>query len=327
MELGLTKVHGSENDFFIIDETLLERKLTKEEINRLSETLCDRESGPIGGADGLLLVESTDSYESIAKMRVINSDGSEASMCGNGLRTVARYIAEKENKKEFLVETMHADLKVRQSSDFAKDVPSFQVQISPVSFQLSSVPANFSGVETLIDQSIPFLSDELHFSIVAVPNPHIIAFVDHETLISNELVRIAELVNANKEIFPDSANISFVEILEKNHLFVRTFERGVGLTNACGTAMCASSLMYDLIKDGEFFELITVQNPGGMVKTVVHQDPDGAYWMELIGNATFTATLSDSLENLIAGDFSNSDITQTNEQESYQAFISQLQQA
>lgn len=325
MELGLTKVHGSENDFFIIDEMLLERKLTKEEIKRLSETLCDRTTGPIGGADGLLLVEPTDSYESIAKMRVINSDGSEASMCGNGLRTVARYIAEKEDKTEFLVETMHADLKVRQSSDFAKNVPSFQVQISPVSFQLSSVPAIFPGSETLIDQSIPFLSDHLHFSIVAVPNPHIIAFVDHETLISNELIRIADLVNERSDVFPDSANISFVEILEKNHLFVRTYERGVGLTNACGTAMCASSLMYDLIKDGKFFESITVQNPGGMVKTVVHQDPEGAYWMELIGNATVTATLSDNLENLIAGDFSTSTITQTDEQESYQAFINQLQ--
>ncbi|MDA9471846.1 diaminopimelate epimerase [Enterococcus sp. 5H] len=320
MNISMQKVHGSENDFFLIDETQLERPFTSKEIDDLRIHLCNREHGLLKGADGLLLVEDVAKGDSVAKMRVINSDGSEASMCGNGLRTVARYLSEKYTKDFFTVETMFADLKVRRSAEFANNVASYQVEISPVRFEAEAIPMNTSS-KTIINETIPELSETLKFSAVAVPNPHLITFVDHETLMSDEFERIATYVNGVNPIFPDGINVSFVEILGENQLFVRTFERGVGFTSACGTAMCASSLMYVLLNDGNFGETITVKNTGGMVKTVVHEEDADGYWMELIGNATITHYLQGELADFSTGNFDAITINQTNEQNAYIAFL------
>lgn len=106
-----------------------------------------------------------------------------------------------------------------------------------------------------------------------------------------KISRIASYLNDGKNaLFPDGVNVSFVEILSEDEIFVRTYERGVGYTNACGTAMSASSLMYVLEKtDGKGFEkTLSVKNPGGMVKTIVHRKEDGNYFMSLIGNGTLS---------------------------------------
>lgn len=324
MNITMQKVHGSENDFFLIDETQLKRPFSDKEIDDLRTYLCDRETGLLNGADGLLLVGKVIKGESLAKMRVINSDGSEASMCGNGLRTVARYLAEKYNKKSFTVETMFADLKVRQAPRLAEHVATYQVEISPVRFEAEAIPMHTKN-NTIIDEVIPELSSHLKFSVVAVPNPHLITFVDHQALMGKEFERIALYVNGDNPIFPDGVNVSFVEIIEKNKIFVRTFERGVGFTSACGTAMCASSLMYVLLNQGEFNETITVKNTGGMVKTVVHEDDSEGYWMELIGNATVTHLISGSLKDFTEGNFETTTIKETTEQADYRDFLESIQ--
>lgn len=323
MNITMQKVHGSENDFFLIDETQLKRPFTDKEIDDLRTYLCDKEVGLLGGADGLLLVEEVIKGESLAKMRVINRDGSEASMCGNGLRTVARYLAEKYDKKSFSVETMFADLKVRKAPKLADQVATYQVEISPVRFEAAAIPMHTKN-NRIIDEIIPELSKELKFSVVAVPNPHLIAFVDHQTLMGDEFERIATYVNGDNPIFHDGVNVSFVEITGEDELFVRTFERGVGFTNACGTAMCASSLMYVLLNQREFSTTITVKNAGGMVKTVVHEDDSDGYWMELIGNATITHLVSGTLTDLAKGHFENTSIDETTEQTYYEAFLESI---
>ena len=322
MDISLQKVHGSENDFFILDETLLPEPLTTQQIDVLRKHLCDRTSGLLGGADGLLLVEDVSKGTSLAKMRVINSDGSEASMCGNGLRTVARYLTEKHQQDFFTVETMFAELKVGRTDNFSKDVPAYQVEISPVSFDKEAVPMT-TVQQTIIDDYIPELSPTIKFSVVSVPNPHMIAFVDQQMMESGELERIAAYVNGDNPLFPDGVNVSFVQILAENELFVRTYERGVGLTSACGTAMCASSLMYTLLHTQRFYERITVRNSGGLVQTVVHENGDGGYWMELIGNATVTHRIKGPLREIMEGNYQRVTIEETDEQAAYKAFLNQ----
>ncbi|MGX7419470.1 diaminopimelate epimerase [Carnobacterium gallinarum] len=326
MQIQLTKVHGSENDFFILDETLLERRLIEEELIQLTKVLTNRQTGLLNGADGVLLVGATDHPEATAKMRVINNDGSEASMCGNGLRTVARYLSEKNKLDYFKVETLHADLVVQTAEEIGKNVATFQVEISPVSLHTSTLPLNIAE-DTMINQPFPELAEGLLFSAVAVPNPHLISFVDHETLNGPLLEKIAMFVNGKNPYFPDGVNVSFVEVLGKNQIFVRTYERGVGFTNACGTAMSASSLMYVLLKDGEFDKKISVYNPGGMVQTLVHQDQEDNYWMELIGNATFVQKLELSLEDGLAGEFSDVEVQMLNENDAYQEFVKVVQES
>lgn len=322
--MKLLKVHGSGNDFFILDEEQLEQALSEEELKQLAIRICDRKNGLHGGADGLLDV--TKGHDGTnGRMRVINADGSEASMCGNGIRTVARYLSEKSKQDSFKIQTMYADLQVKKSKPFAENVPAFDAEISPVSFATKDLKMRVVK-DKLVDELIPQLSKSIKFSAVAVPNPHLIAFVDHDTLVGNELGRIASYLNNGvNPIFPDGVNVSFVEILAPNKIFVRTYERGVGFTNACGTGMSASSLMYVLLHPDQTGteQEITVINPGGMVKTIVHKDK-GKYWISLIGNATFVAHVEVDKDAALKGDFSNHVWKKTREQKAYENFVASL---
>ena len=109
----LLKVHGSFNHFFILDQTELDHPLSDPELVTLGQKLCPPANGVLNGADGVLVVNKSDHDGVLGQMRVINADGSEASMCGNGLRTVARYLSEKTGQSEFKVETKQADLTVK----------------------------------------------------------------------------------------------------------------------------------------------------------------------------------------------------------------------
>ncbi|WP_137597176.1 diaminopimelate epimerase [Paucilactobacillus kaifaensis] len=327
--MKLIKVHGSENDFYMLDAKQFDRSLTESEIKKLALQICKRNGAGLGdGADGLLWVDRASHQGPLGKMRVINADGSEASMCGNGLRSVSRYLAEQNHKQSFTVETMEADLPVAKMTELAAGVPTYRVQIAPVSFQAHDLKMHVNHeAKTLIDQSIEELDSNLKFTAVAVPNPHLIAFVDEATIKGDQLGELGRyLNNGTNPIFPDGVNVSFVQIQGKNQIFVRTFERGVGYTNACGTGMSAASLV-SVILHGDQIENntdITVRNPGGMVKTDVHYQNKADDSIDLIGNATFVRTVELDLSAALDGDFSQAKFSDTGEQVSYEKFISSL---
>ncbi|MEK4029411.1 MULTISPECIES: diaminopimelate epimerase [Bacillaceae] len=283
MQIELVKCHGSSNDFLLIDEWTNGYSFSEEERKNLSIALCDRESSL--GADGILFVMESERAD--ARMRIFNSDGSEASMCGNGLRCLGRYVCELLKKDEIVVETMKADLQVTKDEELYEEVPTYRVEISPVLFSLSSLPMYLEGKDTLLNEIVPELSDSIAFSAAAVPNPHLIAMVNQDQIASDEQKQIAEKLNGPNDICPDGVNVSFVYPIEPGKIYVRTFERGVGFTNACGTAMSASSLITCLLDKNELEEIIEVYNNGGKVRCVAHKKADGGYWIDLIGNATY----------------------------------------
>ncbi|WP_163654340.1 diaminopimelate epimerase [Listeria sp. PSOL-1] len=288
MEISFIKVHGSQNDFFIIDE--IENKISfwdDDKRRKLARSLCQRD-GLLSGADGVLYISSATTEEAINKMRVFNADGSEASMCGNGLRTVARYLLEKTKKTSARIETMKAVLEVKQSESLGYHIPTYQVEISPVYFALKALPFQYNA-EQLINQPIPELDEKLAFSAVAVPNPHLITFVTKEVLESKKQENLANYLNQENPYFPDGVNVSFVQKLAKNAIFVRTYERGVGFTNACGTAMSAASLIKKIMDHDILEKELDVYNDGGRVRVSATQNRAGHYKLALIGNATFTA--------------------------------------
>lgn len=278
--LDLLKCHGSNNDFLIIDE-MTEELFTEEQRSELALLLCNRENGV--GADGILFVLNSKSCN--AKMRVFNSDGSEASMCGNGLRCVARYVCEKLNIQRAIIETMKANLEVNEQESILGEIPTYQVEISPVSFELKDLPLVLEK-NTLINEKIEELAD-IPFTAVAVPNPHLIGIVTKEQVQSTIQKSLSEKVNNPNDLFPDGVNVSFVKPLTEGSIFVRTFERGVGFTNACGTAMSASTLVTCILGLNEFEQPVEVYNPGGKVRCIAHKVGD-SYKIDLIGNATFT---------------------------------------
>lgn len=287
LQIEILKVHGSNNDFILIDEMFNDYRFTEDQRRDLATLLCDRKEGI--GADGILFTMKSEKAD--GRMRVFNADGSEASMCGNGLRCVARYVCERLDLEEAIIETMKANLVVKKQADIYPEVQTYQVEISPVSFQLEDLPLNLTK-DSLLNEKIEELSKVLSFTAVAVPNPHLITIVDNLEAQYKVQEQLSEYVNGPNPLFPDGVNVSFVKPIEKGHIYVRTFERGVGFTNACGTAMSASSLVTCLQGFNGIEDKINVYNDGGMVNCVVHKN-EAKYKIDLIGNATnvFTATI------------------------------------
>lgn len=316
----LLKVHGSENKFFILDQTLLETPLTDAELKNVAINLC---ANVLGGSDGLLVIDTSENC--LGKMRVINADGSEAKMCGNGLRTVSRYLSEKYQLTDFKIETMESDLDVSKSEDFYPGVPAFSVEISPISFQREDLPFSYNGLNEMIDQMVPEFLPDQSFTAVAVPNPHLISFVPEVSQL--ELGDLGQKLNATNPYFPEGVNVSFCQILDTNKLFVQTYERGVGFTNACGTGMSATSLAFALLHSDKFDDTkdITVFNPGGMVKTQIKlgQKKETSQ-IRLIGNATFTHEIEISEFNLHNNQLNDIEVTSTGEERDYQAFVKSI---
>ncbi|OMP66096.1 diaminopimelate epimerase [Domibacillus epiphyticus] len=282
MELSFIKGHGSGNDFLLIDEWTHGYTFTEENRHDLALALCSRETGI--GADGIVFV--MESQHADAKMRIFNSDGSEASMCGNGLRLHGRYVLDKLERDEIVVETNKADLYVKRDGDIYEGVPAYRVEISPVLFDLESLPMTI-GKDRLFNEIVPELSDSIPFTAVAVPNPHLIAVGDRALIASGEQKRISEMLNSPNAICPDGVNVSFVHPIEKGVIYVRTFERGVGFTNACGTAMSASTLTTCQLGLNEIEVPVEVYNNGGKVRCEVHKHEQDRYSIDLIGNGTY----------------------------------------
>ncbi|MYL31562.1 MULTISPECIES: diaminopimelate epimerase [Halobacillus] len=278
MKLPYIKCHGSGNDFILIDEIEHDFTFTEEERRELSLLLCDRTNGI--GSDGILFVMPSEKAE--GRMRMFNSDGTEAEMCGNGLRCVARHMIEKLGHASIAIETQEAVLPVSQVAEIFPEIDTFSVQIEPVSFAPASLPMIHDGEEA-VDVSIPELSDKRTFTALSVPNPHIVSLMDDVD--QEELEQTGRLANQLPEVFPNGVNVSFVQVLEKNKIFVRTYERGVGLTNACGTAMSASSLVSTILGPNDLDTPIVVINKGGLVNCVVEKN-EGRFSIQLRGNGT-----------------------------------------
>ncbi|MFB5194419.1 diaminopimelate epimerase [Neobacillus sp. KR4-4] len=311
MEVQLIKGHGSGNDFLIIDEMSNQYEFSESERADLARMLCNRQSEL--GADGILFVMN--SKHADARMRVFNSDGSEASMCGNGLRLVARYVSEHLGQNKAVIETMKANLKVSKQNELLPDIHTYQVEISPVLFELKALPLNLNK-PTLFNEKIEELSADLRFTALAVPNPHLIAIVEAEHLEGDLQKHLSEKVNGPNHLFPDGVNVSFVKHLQPGAIYVRTFERGVGFTNACGTAMSASTLVTCLLELNKLENVVNVYNNGGKVQCVAHES-EGKYTIDLIGNATYlySATVNVDLENR---SFTISSKTELSEQATYE---------
>ena len=233
MRFEIVKCHGSGNDFPLIDARAL--ALDAADWARVARALADR-AGPVGG-DGLLLLGQGDE-QSAFSMTMINSDGSEAETCLNGLRCVARMGFAALGIEAATVRLKTSTAEVAQAGEVAPGVYGVRETAGPASLDAAAWPADLGGAE-VVDAVIPAIGSTRRFTAVAMPNPHLVTFV--EAIDEEELVAIGERCEAAPAWLPRRANVSFIEVLDAETLFVRTFERGVGLTDSCGSAMAAST--------------------------------------------------------------------------------------
>lgn len=276
MELNFTKCHGSANDFALLDARDLH--LDDASWGRIARTLCDR-AGPVG-ADGILLLTAGDESSDFG-MRVVNADGSEPETCLNGLRCVARAGFEALGLDAARVRLKTSGARVAREAELAPGVYTVRETVGPVATDPAAVGIRVAG--PVIEAVVPGLPSDRAFTALAMPNPHLIAFVERVDV--DELVALGQWCEAGPELLVDRANVSFVERRGAD-LFVQTFERGVGLTNACGSAMAASAHAAGLTSRLPFGEWLTVFNPGGRVRARAEGPADGDA-VTIAGNATF----------------------------------------
>jgi diaminopimelate epimerase len=266
MRLAFTKCHGSGNDFPLIDA----RAIALDDANwaQVARALADRD-GPVGG-DGLLLLVAGDNEHAFG-MRMFNADGSEAETCLNGLRCVARAGFEALGIDGARVRLKTSSAEVAGEAPLTPGVVTIRTIVGPASTDLADV-----GLRGPLSE----LPSRRSFTAVAMPNPHLVTFVD--TVDEAELVALGEFCEAAPPLVPGRANVSFVE-LRGGDLFVRTFERGVGLTDSCGSAMAASVLAAGLTGRVPTGSEIRVFNKGGLVRGRATADRV----VTISGNATF----------------------------------------
>lgn len=275
MRIEIVKCHGSGNDFPLIDGRQL--SMSDDYWAGVAVALADRE-GPVGG-DGLLVLTPGDQAHDFG-MRMWNPDGSESEQCLNGLRCVARLGMEQHAFLTAGVALKSSAAKVARVDDLAPGVATIREEVGPADLQLAYWPMHI-GQDELVDAVCDKLPSSRAFTAIAMPNPHLIAFVD--SIDEAELEAIGRFCEGRPRVLPNRANVSFVEQRGPDALFVRTFERGVGLTNSCGSAMAAATYAACLTGRADYDAPITVFNAGGRVR--VSADAGGMVVVE--GNATF----------------------------------------
>lgn len=239
--MQFTKMHGLGNDYLYVFGEV------PENISELSIKLSDRHFGV--GSDGMIYISKSDVAD--FKMRIFNADGSEAKMCGNGIRCVGKYVYDKgyTDKTTLFIETL-SGIKT-----------------------LNLVTSKGKVKEVSVDMGVACASDDViledtAFTPVSVGNPHAVTFVN---CIDDAPISTLGPSIEHNPYFPDGVNVEFVQPIDKNTLRMRVWERGSGITMACGTGACASVMA--AIKHGfcEYDDTISVILDGGTLKIRINK--------------------------------------------------------
>jgi diaminopimelate epimerase len=225
------KMHGLGNDFIILDGI----DPLKFDLKTLAVRLCDRHQGI--GADGIILILPSDKAD--VKMRIINQDGSEANMCGNGIRCFAKYVYDSQliKAKSFTIET-GAGVMVPELIVEDGKVLYVKVNMGAPLQERSSIP--MKGPDgPVINETLLVSGKEYRITSLLMGVPHTMLFVDDFD--DHEIVTIGRLIEKHP-VFPAGTNVNFVKVINDHEIKVRTWERGAGNTLACGTGSCASAI-------------------------------------------------------------------------------------
>lgn len=275
MLFALIKCHGSGNDFPLVDAREID--LSDGDWAWVARALADR-AGPVGG-DGLLVLTSAEHHHGFG-MRMFNRDGSEAETCLNGLRCVARLGFERLGLDRAEVKLKTSSARVERAAPLAEGVYTVAETAGPADLDAGRW-VRVEGEHQWVERAIPGLPSHRAFTAIAMPNPHLVAFV--EAVDEAELGAVGRFAESAPPLLPERANISFVEARSHDTLFVRTFERGVGLTDSCGSAMAAATYAAALTGRIGFDGDVVVLNKGGRV--LARAASDGM--ITIHGNATF----------------------------------------
>ena len=237
--LKFTKMQVLGNDYVYID--CYSSNLKLKNIPYLAKFISDRHFGV--GSDGIILICKSNVAD--FKMRMFNFDGSEAEMCGNGIRCVGKFVYDKKltTKKNIKIETLSGikDLKLKVENEIVKNV---RVDMGEPILESEKIPVLYEK-NIVKDLKIKALDREFSFTCVSMGNPHAITVV--KNLKDFDVEKYGKILETNK-CFPKKSNIEFVEIIDESNIKMRVWERGTGETLACGTGACAVAVACNINK-------------------------------------------------------------------------------
>lgn len=252
------KMNGLGNDFVVIDARKRALNFTPDKVR----WIADREQGI--GCDQLIIMETPQSDEADIFMRIYNAEGGEVDACGNATRCIGHLMAEELGRAAVTIQTNAGLLQsVKKGGQISVDmgVPRLQWQLIP----LSEAFEDTTGIELQVG---PIDNPVLHTpSVVNVGNPHAIFWVSD--LAAHDLSKHGPLLE-NHPIFPERANISLAQVISPTHIKVNVWERGAGLTQACGTAACAVGVA--AVRKGLTENKVNVELPGGILEIEWRED-------------------------------------------------------
>lgn len=258
-KINFWKMHALGNDYIVLKDW--RQKLG--DYNALSKALCKRRFSV--GADGMIVLCKPSNIQADVKMRIFNADGSEAEMCGNGIRCLAKYAYENStvNKTEINVETL-AGLRKVKLKVHRGFVESVSVDMGEPTFNREAIPMKGEG--EFIDQTLNVNGKPIQASCLSIGNPHCVMFIeDVEEAPVEELGPAIEV----HPLFPKRINVEFVEVVDRKNLSVRVWERGCGETLACGTGACAAAVVAH--KLGKVEDEVVVRLRGGDLKVKLNR--------------------------------------------------------
>ena len=265
--MRLIKTHGSLNEIFAL-EARPDAWASDTDLRAFVRTVCDRDSWT-GGSDGIYLYDSSGVN---AQAWFFNPDGSSAEFCGNGMRGLGRLILDLRGTDTEIVGSGGRDYTVHRAPSTPEGVRQVVLELPPLSLDDAGLPAPFEA-----------------FTAVAVPNPHVISVVDAYS--EPDLIELGKRAD---EVFSEGANVSFLQPLGDVEVFVRTFERGAGLTPSCGSGVVASRAAYSRLTGLDPAQRLVVRNAGGVAAASI-QVRDDAWHPILEGNATVVYTAETDL--------------------------------
>jgi len=275
--MKFTKLQATGNDFVLIEADRMRRDWAK-----LSQTMCDRRFGV--GSDGLILLLKSKAAD--FRMRMFNPDGSEAEVCGNGLRCFARYVVSTglaDTRSSITIETS-AGIKTAvpqgRGARFQVDMgqPRFRPEDLPVAVAASRVP--------ILDHRVDVAGQKLALTFVSVGNPHAVCFV--KDVGDFQLCDIGPRVG-NHELFPRQVNFEIAHVVSRREINARVWERGAGETLSCGTGACAiavASHLHDYVDSP-----VDIKLPGGTLS--VKWDRKGSVYLTGLAELVFTGEWPD----------------------------------
>jgi diaminopimelate epimerase len=261
--MKLVKTHGSLNEIFALEATPGAWP-SDADLREFVRRVCDRSSWT-GGSDGIYLYDAS---QPNAQAWFFNPDGSSAEFCGNGMRGLGRLLLDLRGTDAEVVGSGGREYTVRRAPSTPEGVRQVLLELPPLRFDDAELPEPFGG-----------------FTAVAVPNPHVIAVVAEYS--EPDLIDLGKRAG---EVFAAGANVSFLQSLNDPEeaapeVFVRTFERGAGLTPSCGSGVVASRAAYSRVSGLDPARRVVVRNAGGVAAASI-QVRDGTWYPVLEGNAT-----------------------------------------